>query len=73
MALESGTNYQSKRIVLAMGVVDHLPEISGLAERWGKTVNSCPYCHGYELAGGTWGVLYAGEASFHQAKGSAKK
>jgi thioredoxin reductase len=66
--LASGAIYQSKRIVLAMGVVDHLPEIPGLAERWGKTVNACPYCHGYELAGGTWGVLYTGEASLHQAK-----
>lgn len=51
-----------------MGVVDHLPEIPGILERWGKTVNQCPYCHGYELAGGTWGVLYTGEASLHQAK-----
>jgi thioredoxin reductase len=66
--LESGSIYQSKRIILAMGVVDHLPEIPGLAERWGKTVNACPYCHGYELAGETWGVLYRGEASLHQAK-----
>lgn len=66
--LESDTTYQSKRIVLAIGVIDHLPEIPGLAERWGRTVNSCPYCHGYELAGGTWGVLYTGEASLHQAK-----
>ncbi|MEM7771899.1 MAG: NAD(P)/FAD-dependent oxidoreductase, partial [Cyanobacteria bacterium P01_A01_bin.37] len=66
--LESGVRYQSQRIILAIGVVDHLPGIPGLAERWGKTVNQCPYCHGYELAGGSWGVLYTGEASLHQAK-----
>lgn len=63
--LESGAIYQGKRIILAMGVVDHLPEIPGLAERWGKTVNQCPYCHGYELAGEAWGVFYTGEASLH--------
>ncbi len=68
VVLESGTTYQSKRIVLAMGVIDHLPDIPGLAERWGKTVNQCPYCHGYELAGGTWGVLYTGAGSLHQVK-----
>lgn len=51
-----------------MGVVDRLPEIPGLSERWGKTVNQCPYCHGYELADGTWGVLYTGGALLHQAK-----
>ncbi|MEM1251561.1 MAG: NAD(P)/FAD-dependent oxidoreductase [Cyanobacteria bacterium P01_H01_bin.21] len=66
--LESGMRYWSQRIILAIGVVDHLPEIPGLAERWGKTVNQCPYCHGYELAGGSWGVLYTGEASLHQVK-----
>lgn len=66
--LESGIRYQSQRIILAIGVVDHLPEIPGLAERWGKTVNQCPYCHGYELAGVSWGVLYTGEASLHQVK-----
>ncbi|MEM9449625.1 MAG: hypothetical protein AAGA75_13950 [Cyanobacteria bacterium P01_E01_bin.6] len=34
--LESGVRYQSQRIILAIGVVDHLPGIPGLAERWGK-------------------------------------
>ncbi|MEM8674474.1 MAG: NAD(P)/FAD-dependent oxidoreductase [Cyanobacteria bacterium P01_G01_bin.67] len=68
IALNSKKTFQSKRIILATGVSDRLPEIPGLAERWGKTVNQCPYCHGYELAGETWGVLYTGEASLHQAK-----
>lgn len=68
VVLESDATYQSRRVVLAMGVIDHLPDIPGLAKRWGKTVNQCPYCHGYELAGGTWGVLYTGEASLHQVK-----
>ena len=68
IVLNSEKTFQSKRIILATGVSDRLPEIPGLAERWGKTVNQCPYCHGYELAGGTWGVLYTGEASLHQTK-----
>ncbi|MEM6614379.1 MAG: NAD(P)/FAD-dependent oxidoreductase, partial [Cyanobacteria bacterium P01_C01_bin.72] len=68
IVLNSERTFQSRRIILATGVSDRLPEIPGLTERWGKTVNQCPYCHGYELAGGTWGVLYTGEASLHQAK-----
>ncbi|MEO1353324.1 MAG: NAD(P)/FAD-dependent oxidoreductase [Cyanobacteria bacterium J06635_15] len=68
VTLASGDTYQSHRIILAVGVVDHLPEIPGVAERWGKTVNQCPYCHGYELAGGIWGVLYTGAASLHQVR-----
>jgi thioredoxin reductase len=55
------------RLVLAMGVVDELPKIPGLAERWGKSVFHCPYCHGYELDGGSIGVLATNAASLHQA------
>ncbi|MFO0675938.1 MAG: NAD(P)/FAD-dependent oxidoreductase [Polyangiaceae bacterium] len=47
----------TRRILLAMGVVDTLPAIEGLAERWGHTVAHCPYCHGYELDRGRLGVL----------------
>lgn len=58
---------QARRIVLATGVVDELPEVEGLAERWGRSVFHCPYCHGYELGSGRIGVLAAGPMSVHQA------
>jgi thioredoxin reductase len=57
----------AKRLLLATGVSDHLPAISGLQDRWGKTVFHCPYCHGYELNQGNLGVLAISEASLHQA------
>lgn len=57
----------AKRLLLATGVSDHLPAISGLQERWGKSVFHCPYCDGYELNQGPLGVLATGEASLHQA------
>lgn len=57
----------AKRLVLATGVSDELPEVPGLAERWGQSVFHCPYCHGYELDNGHLGVLATGEASVHQA------
>ena len=38
-------------LVLAFGIADDLPEIPGLAERWGRTVLHCPYCHGFEQRG----------------------
>lgn len=56
----------AKRLILATGVVDELPEVPGLAERWGRSVFHCPYCHGYELSG-PLGVLATGEISMHQA------
>jgi thioredoxin reductase len=55
--LSSGETLSSTRLVLAHGVTDQLPEIPGLAERWGKTVLHCPYCHGYEVAGERLGIL----------------
>ncbi|MBE9062984.1 NAD(P)/FAD-dependent oxidoreductase [cf. Phormidesmis sp. LEGE 11477] len=66
--LESGAVYLGARLILATGITDQLPDIPGVRERWGKTVNHCPYCHGYELAGRKWGVLNVGEASLHQVK-----
>lgn len=57
----------AQRLVLATGVVDLLPPVVGLAERWGTSVFHCPYCHGYELGSGKIGVLSVGEISMHHA------
>jgi thioredoxin reductase len=65
---DDGTNYLSRRLVLAYGISDILPDIPGISERWGKTVNHCPYCHGFEFAGGNLGVLHSHEHSIHQAR-----
>ncbi|GGY09079.1 hypothetical protein GCM10007386_44510 [Pseudoduganella dura] len=55
------------RLVLAGGVRDELPALPGLAERWGRTVIHCPYCHGYEVAGQTLGILGGDAMSAHKA------
>jgi thioredoxin reductase len=60
-------NLQARRLILATGVVDELPEVAGLAERWGRSVFHCPYCHGYELGGGAIGVLAASPLAQHHA------
>lgn len=64
---KQGEILTARRLVLATGVSDELPKIPGLAERWGRSVFHCPYCHGYELEQGPLGVLATGEASMHQA------
>lgn len=63
-----GVSHQSRRILLATGVADQLPAVAGLAERWGKAVFHCPYCHGYELGQGRIGIIGVGPLSVHQAK-----
>ena len=62
-----GQTLHGARLVLATGVVDELPAIDGLAERWGQSVFHCPYCHGYELNAGQIGVLASGPLSMHHA------
>jgi thioredoxin reductase len=63
-----GNTYQGRRILFATGVIDSLPAIAGLSERWGHTVFHCPYCHGYELDMGSIGVIATGPMSIHQAQ-----
>ncbi|MCE4554194.1 NAD(P)/FAD-dependent oxidoreductase [Roseateles cellulosilyticus] len=55
------------RLILATGVRDILPPLSGLAERWGRSVFHCPYCHGYELDAGDIGIIAATPQAQHHA------
>jgi thioredoxin reductase len=57
----------ARRLLLATGLRDELPDVPGLAERWGLDVLHCPYCHGYEVRGRRIGVLTTGPGAAHQA------
>jgi thioredoxin reductase len=61
VVLEGGPRLVGHRLVLAGGVVDDLPDLPGLAERWGQGVFHCPYCHGYELECGAIGLIARNE------------
>lgn len=67
VTLATGETLESATLVLAVGVSDELPAIPGLAERWGRSVLHCPYCHGYEFSGQRLGVLSVSPMSPHQA------
>lgn len=67
VATRTGATYHAKKVILAFGIKDRLPQIMGLETYWGKSVIHCPYCHGYELSGGSLGVLATHELSWHQA------
>jgi thioredoxin reductase len=68
IALSGGSVIHGAKLLLAFGVSDILPEISGLAERWGKSVLHCPYCHGYEVSDRRLGVMYVTPASLQQTQ-----
>lgn len=63
----SGERFDGKRLILAYGMVDELPALPGLRERWGDSVHICPYCHGYESLEAPLGVLWVSPLSSHQA------
>jgi thioredoxin reductase len=47
----------ARRLVLATGAVDQLPDVPGARERWGRDFLHCPYCHGWEVRDQPIGVL----------------
>lgn len=55
--LESGAALAARRILLATGARDDLPDIPGVHERWGRDLLHCPYCHGWEVRDQRLGVL----------------
>ncbi|MDT0683445.1 NAD(P)/FAD-dependent oxidoreductase [Roseicyclus sp. F158] len=67
LSLATGEEITARRLVLAYGVSDTLPDLPGVAERWGASVLHCPYCHGYELNQQPVGVLAKDERAMHQA------
>ena len=66
LVLLGGTTVRARRLLLASGLVDELPDVPGLREFWGSSVLHCPYCHGWEVRGQRIGVLGRGPNSLHQ-------
>ena len=55
--LAGGQVMSGRRILVATGVGDELPDIPGVRERWGRDLLHCPYCHGWEVRDEALGVL----------------
>lgn len=63
---DGGTRTVSaRRVLLATGLVDELPQIPGLRERWGKDVLHCPFCHGWEVRDRAVGVIGTNAMALH--------
>lgn len=66
--LANGDRRQARRLILATGIKDTLPDIPGMKEKWGISVLHCPYCHGFEYRDQPLGVLSDGSPmSAHKA------
>src|SRR5690606_8779411 len=67
VTLADGSQLTARRLLIATGLRDVLPDVPGLAEHWGRGVVHCPYCHGWEVRDEPVGVLATSPGSGHQA------
>ncbi|WP_371581981.1 NAD(P)/FAD-dependent oxidoreductase [Streptomyces sp. NBC_01314] len=67
VTLAGGRAVRARRLVVATGLEDELPAVPGVAERFGRDVLHCPYCHGWEVRDQPFGVLATTPMSVHQA------
>ncbi|MEV8022266.1 NAD(P)/FAD-dependent oxidoreductase [Streptomyces sp. NPDC086554] len=66
LSCADGGPVHARRVVMATGLVDELPDVPGVAERWGRDVLHCPYCHGWEVRDEPFGVLAQEPFNSHQ-------
>ncbi|WP_322767464.1 bifunctional NAD(P)/FAD-dependent oxidoreductase/class I SAM-dependent methyltransferase [Frankia sp. Cr1] len=57
VSLDDGQSITARRLLVTTGLADELPDVPGVAERWGRDVVHCPHCHGWELRDQPVGVL----------------
>ncbi|MFI8569684.1 NAD(P)/FAD-dependent oxidoreductase [Rhodococcus sp. NPDC078407] len=62
-----GSVVRGRRLLVTTGLTDVIPDIPGLADRWGRDVLHCPYCHGWEVRDQAIGII-GGAMSGHQAQ-----
>ncbi|WP_406864558.1 NAD(P)/FAD-dependent oxidoreductase [Streptomyces sp. HUAS MG47] len=67
VALADGRTVRARRLVVTTGLVDTLPPVDGVADRWGRDVLHCPYCHGWEVRDEAFGVIAHPVMGAHQA------
>jgi thioredoxin reductase len=57
VTLADGRVLEARRVLVATGVTDDVPDIPGVRERWGRDLLHCPYCHGWEVRDRPVGVI----------------
>jgi len=59
-----GTTEVCRKLLLATGVVDDLPELPNIQHYYGKSVHHCPYCDGWEWRGKPVAVYGKGKKGY---------
>jgi thioredoxin reductase len=66
--LQDGQSLAARRLLVATGVTDHVPDLPGVRERWGRDLLHCPYCHGWEVRDEPLGVIGSNAGSVLHAQ-----
>jgi thioredoxin reductase len=66
--LDGGGELAARRILVATGLGDDVPDLPGVRERWGRDLLHCPYCHGWEVRDQPLGVLGSNPGSIVHAQ-----
>ncbi|MEX0790250.1 MAG: NAD(P)/FAD-dependent oxidoreductase [Actinomycetota bacterium] len=67
LELAGGSHEAARRVLLATGMDYRYPQVPGIAQRWGRSVFHCPFCHGWEVRDLALGVLDGSAAGVHRA------
>ena len=67
LALDDGRRESTRRVLIATGMDYRFPALPGIAERWGRSVFHCPFCHGWEVRDEALGVLDRGASGAQRA------
>ncbi|GAB3586890.1 NAD(P)/FAD-dependent oxidoreductase [Amycolatopsis endophytica] len=68
VTLADGRSVGARRLLVTTGLTDELPDIGGLAGRFGRDVLHCPYCHGWEVRDQAIGVVGSNPMAVHAAQ-----
>jgi thioredoxin reductase len=67
LTLATGRTLTARRILVTTGLRDVAPDVPGVADRWGRDLLHCPYCHGYEVRDQPLGVLAGGRTPIEES------
>jgi thioredoxin reductase len=66
--VETGETMGTRKVLLAMGLRDHLPDLANVEQFWGRSAVHCPYCDGWEARDQPLAIQGNGENALHRAK-----
>jgi thioredoxin reductase len=63
-SLDTGETIHSRKLLIATGVKDNVPDVAGMRELYGRSVFHCPYCDGWEVSDAPLAVYGKGEKGY---------